>query len=329
MLVIKIEKALQREESKLPARILSGTAIRDQIQSELIREMEQLRAASIRPGLAVILVGNDPGSEIYTRNKVKTCQKLGMHSERLVFPETTNTEGLLAQVERLNSCNKIDGILVQLPLPSQIDSKRVLLAVDPQKDVDGLHPVNVGNLVTQRPGLVPCTPSGILEILKRSEIPIQGQRAVVVGRSDIVGKPVALLLMHHHATVTICHSRTQNLPAVCREADILVAALGKAGMVTGEFVKPGAAVIDVGTGRLTSREQVERFFPGNQKRMETFERNGSTLIGDIDPSTVLPIAGALTPVPGGVGPLTITMLMVNTVRAARLRRSHLVANATT
>ena len=329
MLVIKIEKALQREESKLPARILSGTAIRDQIQSELIREMEQLRAASIRPGLAVILVGNDPGSEIYTRNKVKTCQKLGMHSERLVFPETTNTEELLAQVERLNSCNEIDGILVQLPLPSQIDSKRVLLAVDPQKDVDGLHPVNVGNLVTQRPGLVPCTPAGILEILKRSEIPIQGQRAVVVGRSDIVGKPVALLLMHHHATVTVCHSRTQNLPAVCREADILVAALGKAGMVTGEFVKPGAAVIDVGTGRLTSREQVERFFPGDQKRMGTFERNGSTLIGDIDPSTVLPIAGALTPVPGGVGPLTITMLMVNTVRAARLRRSHLVANATT
>ena len=313
----------------MPARILSGIAIRDQIQNEVVREIEQLREAGVRPGLAVILVGNDPGSEIYTRNKVKTCEKLGMHSERLVFPETTTTEELLSQVERLNSRNEIDGILVQLPLPSQIDSKRVLLAVDPQKDVDGLHPVNVGNLVTQRPGLVPCTPAGILEILKRSEIPIQGQRAVVVGRSDIVGKPVALLLMHHHATVTVCHSRTQNLPAVCREADILVAALGKAGMVTGEFVKPGAAVIDVGTGRLTSRDQVERFFPGDRKRMETFESKGSTLIGDVDPSAVLPVAGALTPVPGGVGPLTIAMLMVNTVRAARLRRSHLAVSVAT
>ena len=313
----------------MPARILSGIAIRDQIQSEVVREIEQLREAGVRPGLAVILVGNDSGSEIYTRNKVKTCEKLGMHSERLVFPETITTEELLAQVEQLNSRNEIDGILVQLPLPSQIDSKRVLLAVDPQKDVDGLHPVNVGNLVTQRSGLVPCTPAGILEILKRSEIPIQGQRAVVIGRSDIVGKPVALLLMHHHATVTVCHSRTQNLPAVCREADILVAALGKAGMVTGEFVKPGATVIDVGTGRLTSREQVERFFPGDQKRMETFESKGSMLIGDIDPSTVLPVAGALTPVPGGVGPLTIALLMVNTVRAARLRRSQLAASVAT
>ncbi|MCZ6488998.1 MAG: bifunctional 5,10-methylenetetrahydrofolate dehydrogenase/5,10-methenyltetrahydrofolate cyclohydrolase [Acidobacteria bacterium] len=313
----------------MPARILSGIAIRDQIQAEVTVEIEQLREAGVRPGLAVILAGNDPGSEIYTRNKVKTCEKLGIYSERMVFPETTTTEELLSQVKLLNSRSEIDGILVQLPLPSQVDSKQVLLAVDPQKDVDGFHPMNVGNLVTQRPGLVPCTPAGILEILKRSEIPIKGQRAVVIGRSDIVGKPVALLLMHHHATVTVCHSRTQNLPAVCREADILVAALGKPGMVTGEFVKPGAAVIDVGIGRITTLEEVERFFPGDPKRRSQVETKGSTLLGDIDPSTVLPVAGALTPVPGGVGPLTIAMLMVNTVRAARMRRSHLAAYVAT
>ncbi len=313
----------------MPARILNGIALRDQIQAEVTVEIEQLREAGVRPGLAVILAGNDPGSEIYTRNKVKTCEKLGIYSERMVFPETTTTEELLSQVKLLNSRSEIDGILVQLPRPSQVDSKRVLMAVDPQKDVDGFHPMNVGNLVTQRPGLVPCTPAGILEILKRSEIPIKGQRAVVIGRSDIVGKPVALLLMHHHATVTVCHSRTQNLPAVCREADILVAALGKPGMVTGEFVKPGAAVIDVGIGRITTLEEVERFFPGDPKRRSQVETKGSTLIGDIDPSTVLPVAGALTPVPGGVGPLTIAMLMVNTVRAARLRRSHLAACVTT
>ncbi len=313
----------------MPARILGGIAIRDQIQAEVTGEIEQLREAGVRPGLAVILAGNDPGSEIYTRNKVKTCEKLGIYSERMVLPETTTTEELLSQVKLLNSRSEIDGILVQLPLPSQVDSKRVLMAVDPQKDVDGFHPVNVGNLVTQRPGLVPCTPAGILEILKRSEIPIKGQRAVVIGRSDIVGKPVALLLMHHHATITVCHSRTQNLPAVCREADILVAALGKPGMVTGEFVKPGATVIDVGIGRITTLEEVERFFPGDPKRRSQVETKGSTLIGDIDPSTVLPVAGALTPVPGGVGPLTIAMLMVNTVRAARLRRSHLATYVTT
>ncbi|MGH9783244.1 MAG: bifunctional 5,10-methylenetetrahydrofolate dehydrogenase/5,10-methenyltetrahydrofolate cyclohydrolase, partial [Terriglobia bacterium] len=214
----------------------------------------------------------------------------------------------------------------QLPLPPQVDSKRVLLAVDPQKDVDGFHPVNIGNLVTQRAGLVPCTPAGILEILKRSAIPVEGQRAVVIGRSDIVGKPVALLLMHHNATVTICHSRTRDLPAVCREADILVAALGKPGMVTAEFVKPGAAVIDVGISPVTRREDLDRFFPGDAKRREEFERKGSTLLGDVDPVSVPPVAGALTPVPGGVGPLTIAMLMVNTVRAARMRRGQTVGN---
>jgi methylenetetrahydrofolate dehydrogenase (NADP+)/methenyltetrahydrofolate cyclohydrolase len=304
----------------LPARILNGNVIRDQIREELAEELQELHAAGLRPGLTVILVGSNPASEIYTRNKVKSCETLGIHSERLILPEKTITEDLLARIAELNGRDEIDGILVQLPLPQQVDAKRVLLAVSPEKDVDGFHPVNMGNLLTQRPGLVPCTPSGILEILKRSEIPIEGQRAVVIGRSDIVGKPVALLLMHHNATVTVCHSRTRDLAEVCRDADILVAALGKPGMVTGDFVKPGATVIDVGISPLTQRADVERFFPGDAKRMDEFERKGSTLIGDVDPASVLPRAGAITPVPGGVGPLTIAMLMVNTVRAARMRR---------
>lgn len=304
----------------MPARLLKGNVIRDQIREELTEELRHLHGAGIRPGLAVILVGTNPASEIYTRNKVKSCETLGIHSERLILPEKTSTEDLLSRVAELNGRDEIDGILVQLPLPPQVDSKRVLLAVDPEKDVDGFHPVNMGNLLTLRPGLVPCTPSGILEMLKRNAIPIEGQRAVVIGRSDIVGKPVALLLMHHNATVTVCHSRTRDLPEVCREADILVAALGKPGMVTGDYVKPGATVIDVGISPLTERAAVERFFPGDSKRMEDFERKGSTLIGDVDPVSVTPVAGALTPVPGGVGLLTIAMLMVNTVRAARLRR---------
>ncbi|MBI4460876.1 MAG: bifunctional 5,10-methylenetetrahydrofolate dehydrogenase/5,10-methenyltetrahydrofolate cyclohydrolase [Acidobacteria bacterium] len=305
----------------MPARILNGNEIRDQIKEEVAADLKQLQEVGIRPGLAVILVGNNPASEIYTRNKVKSCESLGIYSERLVLPETTTTEELLARVDELNSRDEIDGILVQLPLPAAVDSKRVLLAVDPAKDVDGFHPVNLGNLLSQRPGLVPCTPAGILEILKRGGIPMEGQRAVVIGRSDIVGKPVALLLMHQNATVTICHSRTRNLPAVCREGDILIAALGKAGMVTAEYVKPGAAVVDVGISQLTRLDEVERFFPGNAKRQEEFAKKGSTLIGDVDPVSVMPVAGAITPVPGGVGPLTIAMLMVNTVRAARLRRA--------
>ena len=307
-------------ETVVSAQLLRGTIIRDQIREELSEELQHLQEAGIRPGLAVILVGNNPASEIYTRNKVKSCEALGIHSERLILPQKITTEDLLSRIAELNGRDEIDGILVQLPLPPQVDSKRVLLAVNPEKDVDGFHPVNMGNLLTLRPGLVACTPAGILEILKRSDIPIEGQRAVVLGRSDIVGKPVALLLMHHNATVTICHSRTRELSKVCREADILVTALGKPGMVTGDFVKPGATVIDVGISPLTERSDVERFFPGNAKRMEEFTRKGSTLIGDVDPVSVLPLAGAITPVPGGVGPLTIAMLMVNTVRAARQRR---------
>ncbi|MSO21188.1 MAG: bifunctional 5,10-methylenetetrahydrofolate dehydrogenase/5,10-methenyltetrahydrofolate cyclohydrolase [Acidobacteria bacterium] len=304
----------------MPARILNGNEIRDQILAELRAEVEQLRAKGVQPGLSVILVGNDPASEIYTRNKVSTCHSLGIASERIELSESTTTEQLLARIHDLNSRDSVDGILVQLPLPKQIDTKKVLMAVDPAKDVDGIHPVNMGNLVTGRAGLVACTPSGIMEILRRSNIRIEGARAVVIGRSDIVGKPIALLLMHANATVTICHSKTDDLPGVCRQADILIAALGRAGCVTADFVKPGATVIDVGTSNLTRREDVERFFPGNAKRMKTFETKGATLIGDVDPVSVTPIAGALTPVPGGVGPLTIGMLMVNSVRAARMRR---------
>jgi methylenetetrahydrofolate dehydrogenase (NADP+)/methenyltetrahydrofolate cyclohydrolase len=225
----------------------------------------------------------------------------------------------LALIADLNRRNEIDGILVQLPLPSQVDSKRVLMAVDPAKDADGFHPVNVGLLSTQRPGLVPCTPAGIIEILKRSNIGIAGQEAVVVGRSDIVGKPVAMLLLNANATVTVCHSKTRDLPGVCRRADVLVAAIGRAGMITRDFVKPGATVIDVGMNKVTDRAEFETFFAKDEKRRQTFERNGSVLMGDVDPA-VAEVAGAMTPVPGGVGPLTIAMLMANTVRAAKLRR---------
>jgi methylenetetrahydrofolate dehydrogenase (NADP+)/methenyltetrahydrofolate cyclohydrolase len=229
------------------------------------------------------------------------------------------TAELLAVIEGLNHRDDIDGILVQLPLPEQVDAKRVLMAVDPRKDVDGFHPVNVGLLSTQRPGLVPCTPAGVLEILKRSNIPIAGRDAVVVGRSDIVGKPAAMLLTNANATVTICHSKTHDLPGICRRADILVAAIGRAGMITTDFVKPGATVIDVGMNSVTDEKELQRFFSGNAKREESFRKKGSTLIGDVHPE-VAEVAGALTPVPGGVGPLTIAMLMYNTVKAAKMRR---------
>jgi len=305
----------------MAAIILDGNKIATQIRTEVADDVKKLTAAGKQPGLAVILAGHNPASEIYVRNKVKACEQLGIYSEKHTPPDSVTTEELLALVQELNTRNEIDGILVQLPLPSQVDTRKVLLAVAPEKDVDGLHPVNVGNLVTQRPGLVPCTPSGVIEILRRSNIPIEGQNAVVVGRSDLVGKPVAMLLLNAHATVTICHSKTRNLPAVCRQADILVAAIGKAGMVTKDFVRPGAAVIDVGTTKITDRATFDKFFAGDAAREKSFTEKGSTLIGDVDPH-VAEIAGAITPVPGGVGPLTIAMLMVNTVKACRLRRGN-------
>jgi methylenetetrahydrofolate dehydrogenase (NADP+)/methenyltetrahydrofolate cyclohydrolase len=273
----------------------------------------------VRPGLAVVLVGNHPASEVYVRGKVKSSEEVGLYSEKHTPSETATTDQLLALIADLNGREEIDGILVQLPLPAQVDAKKVLLAVDPAKDVDGFHPMNVGYLSTQRPGLVPCTPAGVMEILKRGGVPVAGQEAVVVGRSDIVGKPVAMLLLNQNATVTVCHSKTRDLAGVCRRADILVAAIGHAGMVTRDYVKPGATVIDVGTNKVRDRKEFDRFFAGNKKREETFLTKGSTLVGDVHPE-VAEVAGAITPVPGGVGPLTIAMLMANTVKAAKLRR---------
>jgi methylenetetrahydrofolate dehydrogenase (NADP+) / methenyltetrahydrofolate cyclohydrolase len=299
--------------------LLDGNKIASDIRVEVAAEVKQLTLAGIRPGLAVVLVGHNPASEIYVRGKVKNCEEVGIYSEKLTPADSVSTEELLEIVQDLNRREDIDGILVQLPIPAQVDSKKVLMAVDPAKDVDGFHPVNVGFLSTQRPGLVPCTPAGIMEILKRSNIPLASQEAVVVGRSDIVGKPVAMLLINANATVTVCHSKTRDLPGVCRRADILVAAIGRAGMITSEYVRPGATVIDVGMNKVTERAEFDRLFAGNAKREETFRTKGSTLVGDVHPE-VAKVAGAITPVPGGVGPLTIAMLMSNTVRAAKLRR---------
>ncbi len=308
----------------MPAVLLDGNKIASEIRAELVRQVQGLTATGLRPGLAVVLVGNNPASEVYVRGKVKSCEELGIYSEKLTPPVESTTEELCRMVESLNRRAEIDGILVQLPLPNHVDAKRVLLTVDPAKDVDGFHPVNVGNLSTQRPGLVPCTPAGVMEILRRSGIAVAGRDAVVVGRSDIVGKPAAMLLLNANATVTVCHSKTHDLPGVCRRADILVAAIGRAGMITKEFVKPGATVLDVGINRVTERGEFERLFAGNKKREETFAAKGSTLVGDVHPE-VFEMAGAYTPVPGGVGPLTIAMLMSNTVKAARMRRGAAVA----
>jgi methylenetetrahydrofolate dehydrogenase (NADP+)/methenyltetrahydrofolate cyclohydrolase len=311
----------------MTARILDGTKIAAEIRAEVVGQAKALALSGVRPGLAVVLVGRNPASEVYVRGKVKSSEEVGLYSEQHTPAESATTEELLALIADLNRRDEIDGILVQLPLPEHVDAKRVLMAVDPAKDVDGFHPMNVGYLSTQRPGLVPCTPAGVMEILRRSGIAVAGQEAVVVGRSDIVGKPVAMLLLNQNATVTVCHSKTRDLAGVCRRADILVAAIGRPGMVTRDFVKPGACVIDVGINRITDRREFDRFFgsneawnkAGNKKREETFLAKGSTLVGDVHPE-VAEIAGAITPVPGGVGPLTIAMLMANTVKAAMLRR---------
>jgi methylenetetrahydrofolate dehydrogenase (NADP+)/methenyltetrahydrofolate cyclohydrolase len=303
----------------MAAIILDGSGIAQKIRSEVAAEVKAMTGGGLRPGLAVVLAGHNPASEIYVRGKVKACEDVGLYSEKLTPPDSATTEELLALIEDLNRRDEIDGILVQLPLPAHVDSKKVLLAVDPAKDVDGFHPMNVGFLSTQRPGLVPCTPAGVIEVLKRSKIPISGREAVVVGRSDIVGKPAAMLLLNANATVTVCHSKTDDLAGICRRADILVAAIGRAGMISRDFVKPGATVIDVGMNTLTDAAEFHRFFAGDAKREESFRKKGSFLIGDVHPE-VAEVAGALTPVPGGVGPLTIAMLMFNTVKAAKMRR---------
>ena len=318
----RIREWLRRDtmkEMKNTPRILDGVAIAGQIKDEVAIEVKELAAQGITPGLAVILVGEVPASQIYVRSKVKTCGELGIYSEMLTPPESITTDEMLALVAELNARQDIDGILIQLPLPKHVDTKRLLEGVSPDKDVDGFHPVNAGRLQSGQPGLAPCTPAGIIEILKRSDLPISGQNAVVVGRSDIVGKPAAMMLLNASATVTICHSKTVDLPSITRGADLLVAAIGRPGYVTAEMVKPGATLIDVGINRVTDAAQVERFFPGDAKRAASFAKRGSVVVGDIDPAAFA-IAGAYTPVPGGVGALTIAMLMKNTVTAAKLRR---------
>lgn len=304
----------------MAARILNGNQIRDRIYGELAAEIASLAASGIRPGLAAVLVGDNPASKLYVNSKIAACGKLGLASFMLTPPASISTKELLDLVGELNKRDDVDGILVQMPLPSQVDAKKILDAVDPAKDVDGFHPINVGRLVAGRPNLVACTPAGVMEILKRSGIAIEGTNAVVMGRSDIVGKPMALLLLHANATVTICHSKTRDLRETVRRADIVVAAMGRAAMVTQDYIRPGATVIDVGQNVITDAAEAQRIFANFPEKLESFRTKGSVLVGDVHPD-VVQTAGAFTPVPGGVGPLTIALLMSNTVRAARLRRA--------
>jgi methylenetetrahydrofolate dehydrogenase (NADP+)/methenyltetrahydrofolate cyclohydrolase len=298
----------------MTARRLDGTLVAQQIQAELRGEIEALRARGVRPGLGALLVGDDPASAVYLRSKARRCEELGLHHETRRLEASASTEDVLAAVFDLNQRPEIHGILVQLPLPAQVDAQRVLDAVRPEKDVDGFHPVNVGRLLQKRARFVPCTPAGVMQLLARSGVELAGRRAVVLGRSEIVGKPMALLLMHADATVTVCHSRTRDLAAVTREADVLIAAIGRPGMVRAEHVKPGAVVVDVGINRVSDPALArELVLP---EHWSEFERRGYALVGDVHAPQVAAVAGALTPVPGGVGPLTIAMLMVNTVRAA-------------
>jgi methylenetetrahydrofolate dehydrogenase (NADP+)/methenyltetrahydrofolate cyclohydrolase len=300
-------------------RVLNGIAIAAEIKAEVAEEARALALAGVTPGLAVVLVGHVAASEIYVRSKVKASAELGIRSEMLTPPESITTDEMLALVAELNSRDDVDGILIQLPLPKHIDTRRLLEAVSPEKDVDGFHPINAGRLQSARLTLQPCTPAGIMEILRRSGLPIAGQHAVVLGRSDIVGKPAAMMLLNASATVTVCHSKTVDIGRYTRDADILVAAIGRPGFVTAEMVKPGATLIDVGINRVTDAAEVAKFFPGDEARATQFAKRGSTLVGDIHPAA-FELAGAYTPVPGGVGALTIAMLMHNTVKAATARR---------
>jgi methylenetetrahydrofolate dehydrogenase (NADP+) / methenyltetrahydrofolate cyclohydrolase len=304
------------------AQILDGNRVAGEIKNEVAARVAELAARKRRPGLAAVLVGDNPASQIYVRNKVKTCEALGIYSAMYTPSENATTGELLDLVAKLNAEEEIDGILIQLPLPKQIDAQKVLLAVAPEKDVDGLHPLNIGNLVSLRPGPRPCTPAGILELLKRYQVPIAGSHAVVVGRSDLVGKPVAFLLLHQHATVTICHSKTPDLPVVCSRAEILVAAMGKPAMLMADYIRPGAVVVDVGTNRIDDRAQAARIFRDDAERLSAFDRKGNVLVGDVDPIDVVQRASYYTPVPGGVGPLTIAMLMVNVTESAERRLGH-------
>jgi methylenetetrahydrofolate dehydrogenase (NADP+)/methenyltetrahydrofolate cyclohydrolase len=301
----------------MTARRLDGTLVARQIEQELRAELETLRARGVRPGLGALLVGDDPASAVYVRSKTRRCEELGLVHETRRLPASASTEEVLAAVEELNRRPELHGILVQLPLPGQVDAPRVLEAVRQEKDVDGFHPANVGRLVQKRPRFVPCTPAGVMQLLARSGVELSGRRAVVVGRSEIVGKPMALLLMHADATVTVCHSRTRELAALTREADVLVAAIGRPGLIRAEHVKPGAVVVDVGMNRVSDEALARELAPPD--RLAEFGRRGYVLVGDVHAPQVAAVAGALTPVPGGVGPLTIAMLMMNTVASAERR----------
>jgi methylenetetrahydrofolate dehydrogenase (NADP+)/methenyltetrahydrofolate cyclohydrolase len=307
----------------MAAESLKAGPLADQIKQDVKFQVDEMvKTHSARPCLAAVRVGDDPASAVYVGNKIKACEEVGIRSEHHALPASTTTVELLALIGSLNTRDDVDGILTQLPLPAAIDERAIIEAIDPRKDVDGFHPVNVGNLALGRPVLVPCTPAGIIELLEHSDVEIRGSRACVVGRSQIVGRPMAQLLLQRDATVTICHSRTRDLPAVTREADLLIVAIGRTGMIGGEHIKPGATVIDVGMNKITDADQVRELFgPEADKRLEVLSKRGSTLVGDVHPAEAAEVAGRLTPVPGGVGLLTVAMLMKNTLTAARMRRN--------
>ena len=301
--------------------ILDGKATAAEIREEVKAGVAELVAAGGRqPGLAVVLVGDNPASKVYVASKTRACEEVGMLGRTVRLPATATAAELEAAVDALNADDAIDGFLVQLPLPDGLPERAILERIDPDKDADGFHPVNVGRLWTGEPGFVPATPSGILELLRRHRVELKGAHAVVVGRSNIVGKPMAALLLREHCTVTVCHSRTRDLPAVCAEADLLVAAIGRAAMIGPEHVREGAVVIDVGMNRVSDRDEVERLYPGDAGRLAAFANKGSILVGDVDFTHVRPKAAAITPVPGGVGPLTVAMLLVNALEASRRRQ---------
>ncbi len=304
------------------AEILDGRSIAEQIKKEVAAEVSRLRQhQGVQPCLAAVLVGDDTASAVYVRNKVRACAETGLRSEQHTLPAAISTKELLDLVADLNQRDDVDGILVQLPLPKQIDEASIIEAIDPAKDVDGFHPVNVGLLAMGRPRFVPCTPAGIIELLEQNHIEISGSNACVVGRSQIVGRPVASLLLQRHATVTICHSRTRDLAGVARQADILVAAVGRPAFIRGDYIKPGATVIDVGVNKLSDAGQARELFGDEaDKRIEAIQNRGYTLVGDVHPMEADAVAGRRTPVPGGVGLLTVSMLMRNTLNAAKRRK---------